>query len=234
MNANRRATAIAGALAIVGMIAGMLSIVPALEEPHYPDLISAHESQVIVGAASQFMMIPAYVGFALYLYPTLRTENEALSLGFLGFRLIAATFHLVGVILLPLFLVLGQEFSQAGDSGAPHLEALGELLRTARDLVNHVALIISLCLGDLLLFCILYRSRFIPRWLSIWGLLGAGSAMSASFLVLFRLTDVVTPLYLAINAPLALQSLVLAIWLITRGFDTKTSTTGHQHDGRRG
>lgn len=234
MNTSRQATAIAGALVIVGMIAGVLSVVPALEEPHYLDLISAHESQVIVGAVSQFIMIPAYVGFALLLYPALRMENEALTLGFLGFRLIAAMFHFIGVIFLPLFLVLGQEFAQAGASGTSHLETLGELLRTARDLVNHVALIISLTLGDLLFFGILYRSRLVPRWLSAWGLIGAGSAMLASFLVLFRLVDVVTPLYLAINAPLALQSLVLATFLIIRGFDTKTLTTGHQHDGWRG
>ncbi|MFB4284556.1 DUF4386 domain-containing protein [Nonomuraea sp. MTCD27] len=227
MNTSRRATAIAGALVIVGMIAGALSIVPALEEPHYLALISAHEGQVIAGAFFQSIMIPAYVGFALYLYPTLRKENEALSLGFLGFRLIAATFHLVGVILLPLFLVLGQEFAQAqaGASGAAHLGVLGEMLRTGRDLVNHVALIISLALGDLLLFSVLYRSRLVPRWLSVWGLLGAGLAMSASFLVLFGLTDVVTPLYLAINAPPALHSVVLALWLIARGFETRTLTT---------
>jgi hypothetical protein len=139
----------------------------------------------------------------------------------------------MGVIFLPLFLVLGQEYAQAGASGTSHLETLGELLRTARDLVNHVAVIISLSLGDFLFFCILYRSRSVPRQLSAWGIIGAGLAMLASFLVLLRLADVVTPLYLAINAPLALQSLVLAMWLITKGFDTKTSTRGHRHDGRR-
>ncbi|GAA5084612.1 hypothetical protein HNP84_005419 [Thermocatellispora tengchongensis] len=218
MNANRRATAIAGALVIAGMIAGGLSVVPAIEEPNFLELVSAHENQVITGALFQFLMIPAYVGFALCLYPALRTASEALSLGFLGFRLIAAAFHFVGVILLPLFLVLSEEYAQAGAAGAPHLEVLGELLRRARDLVNHVALIVSLNLGDLLLFCILYRARFVPRWLSVWGLLGAASAVLASFLVLVRLTDVVTPFYLAMNAPLALQTLVLAIWLIARGF----------------
>ncbi|WP_433413101.1 DUF4386 domain-containing protein [Microtetraspora malaysiensis] len=231
MNTARRATIIAGALVIVSMIGGVFSVVPAIEEPHYLALISAHESQIIIGAASQFIMIPAYVGFALYLYPTLGMANEALSLGFLGFRMIAAAFHLTGVILLPLFLVLGQEFTQAGAVGASHLGALGELLRTVRDLVNHVALIISLSLGDLLLFAILYRWRFVPRWLSVWGILGAGLAVSASFLVLFRVTGVVTPLYLAMNAPLALQSLVLAVWLIIRGFDTKALTAGAEQRG---
>ncbi|MEV7008756.1 DUF4386 domain-containing protein [Streptosporangium sp. NPDC051022] len=234
MHTNRRATAIAGTLVIVGMIAGALSIVPALEEPRHLALISAHESQVIVGAVAQSIMIPAYVGFALYLYPTLKAENEALSLGFLGFRLIAATFHFIGVIILPLFLVLGNEFTQAGASDESRLEILGELLGTARDLVNHVALIISLSLGDLLLFRILWRSRSVPRWLSVWGLLGIGAAVSASFLVLLRLTDVVTPLYLAMNAPLGLQSLVFAVWLMTRGFATNASTTAHQPGVRRG
>ncbi|MFC7584394.1 DUF4386 domain-containing protein [Nonomuraea antimicrobica] len=210
-------------LVIVGMVAGVLSVVPVLEEPDYLALVSANESQLVSGAIFQFVMIPACAGFALCLYPVLRRENEALGLGFVGFRLIAVAFHFVGVILLPLFLVLGQEFARVGVSGASHIEGLGELLRTARDLVNHVALIVSLSLGDLLLFGVLYRSRLVPRWLSAWGLLGAGSAGLASFLVLVGLTEVVTPLYLAMNVPSALQSVVLALWLIVRGFAARTS-----------
>ncbi|MFC3982895.1 DUF4386 domain-containing protein [Streptosporangium jomthongense] len=229
MHTNRRAAAIAGTLVVVSMIAGVLSIVPALDEPRRLALVSAHESQVIVGAIAQSIMIPAYVGFALCVYPALRAENEALSLGFLGFRLIAATFHFIGVITLPLFLVLGHEFAEAGASDASHLEVLGELLRTARDLVNHVALIIALSLGDLLLFRVLWRSGSVPRWLSGWGFLGIGAAMSASFLILLRLTDVATPLYLTMNAPLGLQSLVFAVWLMTRGFATNAPTTVHRY-----
>ncbi|MEV4372100.1 DUF4386 domain-containing protein [Nonomuraea sp. NPDC049637] len=221
MHTNRRATAIAGTLVILGMIAGALSVVPAVDEPRRLALVSAHEGQVLLGAVAQSIMIPAYVGFALLLYPMVRAQNEALSLGFLGFRLIAATFHFVGVIILPLFLVLGQELTQADAAAAPGIKAAGELLRTARDLVNHVALIISLSLGDLLLFRILWRSRSIPRWLSGWGLLAIAAAVSASLLVLLRVIDVVTPLYLAMNAPLALQSFVFAVWLMTRGFVTK-------------
>ncbi|MEU5864521.1 DUF4386 domain-containing protein [Nonomuraea sp. NPDC047529] len=229
MHTNRRATAIAGTLVIVGMIAGALSIVPVIEEPRHLALISEHESQVVVGAVAQAIMIPAYVGFALCLYPALRAENETLSLGFLGFRLIAATFHFLGVIILPLFLVLGHAFTRAAASDAADLELLDELLRTARDLVNHVALIISLGLGDLLLFRILWRSRSVPRWLSGWGFLGIALAMSASFLVLLGLTDVVTPLYLAMNAPLGLQTVVFALWLLAEGLAASTSTTAHRH-----
>lgn len=224
MHTNRRATAIAGALVILGMIAGALSVVPSVDEPGRLALVSAHEGQVMLGAVAQSIMIPAYVGFALCLYPMVRAENEGLGLGFLGFRLIAATFHFIGVIMLPLFLVLGRELAQAGAAAASGIEAVGELLRTARDLVNHVALIISLGLGDLLLFRILWRSRSVPRWLSGWGFLAIAAAVSASFLVLLGVTDVVTPLYLAMNAPLALQGFVFAVWLMTRGFVTEKAS----------
>lgn len=222
MNTNKRGTTYAGVLVIAGMIAGVLSVVPVLEEPGYLALVPTRESEVLRGAAFQFVMIPASVGFALCLYPTLRIADEALSLGFVGLRLVAGAFHLVGVILLPLFLVLGQELVLADGSAEPSIEVMGESLRIGRDLVNHVAVIVSLSVGDLLLFRILYRSRLVPRWLSTWGFVGAGLAILASFLVLFGLAGVVTPLYLAMNAPLALQSLVLAMWFITKGFDTNS------------
>lgn len=219
MNTNRRATKIAGTLTLVGMIAGALSVVPAIEQPNFLVLTATHQNQVFIGAFFQFIMIPAYIGFALSLYPALKMANEELSLGFVGFRLIAGMFHFIGVVLLPLFLILSQEFVLASTTNASHFQILGELLRMGRDLVNHVALILSLSAADLLLFFILFQSRYIPRWLSLWGGLATGLTMLASFLVLFQLVRVVTPLYLIMNVPLALHSLVLAIWLIAKGFD---------------
>lgn len=227
MKKSRRTTLLAGLLIITGMIAGILSVVPVIEQADYLLLTAANENQVFIGAFFQFMMIPAYVGFALCLYPTLKKENEALSLGFVGFRLITAMFHFLGVILLPLFLILSHEFVQAGTPDASYFQTLGELLKSGRDLVNHVALILALGVGDLLLFFILYQSRLVPRWLSVWGFLATALTIGASFMVLFNWVDVVTPLYLGMNVPLALHGLVFAIWLMTKGFDTKS------HDGAK-
>jgi hypothetical protein len=219
LETNRRGTAIAGVLTLVGMLAGALSIVPLLDEPDYLALVSAHQNEILFGAGAQLLMIPAYLGSALYLYPTLKRGDEALSLGFVSCRLIAVTFHFVGVILLPLFLILGEASVHSAGAAPSNIEVLGELLRSGRDLVNHVALIIAVVIGDLLLFRILYRWKLVPRWLSIWGFLGAGPALAASLMVLFGLADIVTPLYLTLNAPLAAQTLILALWLIGRGFN---------------
>ena len=98
-----------GVFSLVGIVAGVFSIVYVIEEPDYLAKLPTHESQVFVGAFFQLLMVPAYVGVALSLYPILKNYNERLALGFVGFRFVAAGFHLVGVIILPLFVYLGRE-----------------------------------------------------------------------------------------------------------------------------
>ena len=180
MNTNRKTAIIAGVLIIIGMVAGVLSVVYVIEEPDYLIKVSANEIQVLIGAFFQFIMIPAYIGFALSLYPILRKYNEGLALGFVGFRIIAGTFHLIGVIILPLFLILSQEFIKAGAPDSSYFQTIGGLLRSGRDLVNHVAMILALSLGDLMFFYVLYQSKLVPRWLSGWGFVGTTLTILAS------------------------------------------------------
>ena len=66
---------------------------------------------------------------------------------------------------------------------------------------------------------VLYRAKLIARWLSVWGFIGLALAMSASLLVLSRLTEVVTTTYLTLTVVLALQQVALAVWLIVKGLN---------------
>lgn len=223
MSANRKTAIIAGVLMIIGTVAGLLSVVPSIENPDYLEKASENTDQVLRGAFFQFLMVPAYVGFALLLYPILRRYSDSLSLGFVGFRIIAGAFHIVGVVILLLFLPLSQEFVRAGSPDPSYFQTLGGLLRAGRDLVNHVALILALSIGNLMLYYIFYRSKLIPRWLSGWGLIGVALTISASLLLMLRFVGVVTPTYIILNLPLALQEMVLAVWLIVKGFDSSAT-----------
>ncbi|MDH4184743.1 MAG: DUF4386 domain-containing protein, partial [Nitrospinota bacterium] len=164
----------------------------------------------------------AYLGFAIVLYPLLKKHNEGLAAGFLCFRIIGGGFILIGVILLPLFLQVSREFVSGPAIGGAHLASLGGLLRTGRDLVNHVGMILASCLGSLFLYYLLFNAKLVPRWLSGWGLAGAVLAIMASLLVLFGLVDVVTAIYISLNAPIAGQELIFAILLIVKGFEPST------------
>ena len=54
---------------------------------------------------------------------------------------------------------------------------------------------------------------------TIAGFVGTTLTMLASLFLLFRFIDVVTPIYMVLNLPMALQEIVLAIWLIAKGFN---------------
>lgn len=220
MNSIRKTAIVAGVLIILGMIAGMLSIVPAVESPDYLTEVSANQNQVLTGAFFQFTLVPLYLGFALLLYPIIRKYNESLAVGFVSFRIIATIFQLIGVIILPLFILLSQEFLKSTTPDLLYFQILGDVLKLGRDLANHVGMMLATGLGNLILFYILYKTKLIPKWLSSWGLLGNILAMLASFLILFRLINVITPHFAVLTIPLVLQEIVLAIWLIAKGFNS--------------
>jgi len=218
MDKNRKIAIIAGVLFIIGTVAGILSVTPAIDDPDYLIKASANANQVIIGAIFQFIMTAAYVGIAISLYPILRKYNESLALGFVGFRFIAGVFNIIGVISILLLLTLSQEFIKAGASDSSYFQALGELLRAGRDFVNHVAMILAQSLGGIMYYYIFYQAKLVPRWLSGWGFAGATLTILASFLVMFHLIGIIAPIYIVLNLPVALQEMVLAVWLISKGF----------------
>jgi len=217
MNVDRKTAILAGVLYFLGIIAGVFSVVPVIDIPDYLVQISANAGQVTLGAFFQFLMTGAYVGMAITLYPILKKYNESLALGYVGFRLVAAAFIVIGVIILFLLLTLSQEFVKAGYPVSSHFQTIGELLRTGRDLVNHVGMILVLSMGGLMFYFLLYQTKLVPRWLSGWGLLGTALSIVASFLFMLHVVDLMTSVYM--NFPLALQEMVFAVWLIVKGFD---------------
>lgn len=218
MNANRKAAILAGALYFLGIIAGVLSVVPIIDVPDYLVQISANASQVTSGAFFQFLMTAAYAGMAITLYPILKKHNESLALGYVGSRLVAVAFNVIGVIVLLLLWTLSQEFVKAGAPVSSHFQTIGELLRMGRDLINHVGVILVLSMGGLMFYYLLYQIKLVPRWLAGWGLVGTAVAIVASCLFMFRSIDLMTSVYM--DFPLALQEMVFAVWLIVKGFSS--------------
>jgi hypothetical protein len=220
MNSNRNKTIIAGILYIVGTVSGVLSIVPAVDAPDYLVNASANANQVLLGALFQFIMTIAYAGFAITLYPILRKHMESLATGFLSFKIIAAVLNIIGFICLLLLLSLSQEFVKAGTPDSSYFQTLGDLLRSGRDFVNHVAMILAASVAGLMFYFLLYQTKLIPLWLALWGLLGTLFTVIASLLIMFDIIDIITTAYISLNLPLILLEMVLAIWFIAKGFDS--------------
>ncbi len=223
MSTTRRAAIFAGILFFAGIGAGLLSVVGVADGPQYLRELAGHPSQAFVGALFQCLMTFCYVGMAIVLSPVLAAYNRTAAATFLGFRIAAGVLNLLGAVSLMLLLDLSRQFVAAGAPGYGYFQDLGELLRAGRDLINHVVMILALSFGDALYYLVLYRQRLVGRWLSCWGFLGLALSVLASFLVLGRVIAVVTSVYLGLNVVLVLQQVVLAAWLIARGFRESSS-----------
>jgi hypothetical protein len=80
-------------------------------------------------------------------------------------------------------------------------------------------MILATSVGGLMFYLLLFKTKLIPRWLSLWGFIGTIFTIFASLLVMFKMIDILTSTYLVLNLPLILLEIVLAIWFIARGFD---------------
>jgi hypothetical protein len=221
MDTYRRSGIVTGILFIVATAAGFLFFFaqPFVDSPDYLTQISAHEPAVLAGALSVFIMGWAGAGIGISMYPILRKRNEGLALGAAGFRIIEGVFHCIGAVLILLLASLSRQLITAGPGDLAQLQNLGALLKEARTWVGSVAALPAWCIGAFMYYALFYRTRLVPRWLSLWGLGGLTLVVVASMLVLFRQIDTMSAAQMLLSLPIAVQEMVLAVWLIVKGFN---------------
>jgi hypothetical protein len=222
VKSTRKSAIIVGVLLIACTATTILSLTllnPILNGQEYLIKIAENESRVIIGAILEFIWAATAMSIAIWLYPVLRKHNEALTLGSVGFRIVEGVFVFVGTLSLLSLLTLGQEFVGAVASDPLPFKTIGTVLLAMRHWTLDGIVLIAFCLGALLYYCVFYQSRLIPRWLAVWGLFGAALSLAVSLFSLFNPGFVVSWIHTLLNAPIALQEMVFAVWLIVKGFN---------------
>ena len=216
MNSNRKTAIIVGILFIIGTLSGILSGIVTgsiLDAPDYLVQINANETQIILGAFFVLLMGLSLTMVPILMFPIFKKENEALALATVIFRgPLEATMYILMVVSWLLLILVSQEFVLSGQADASQFQALGAVLLKMNDMINPVLEIIF-SLGALMFYYLFYQTRLIPRWLSGWGLIGAILYLAAGLMALFGTgMDYLLAL-------LGLQEMVMAIWLIVKGFN---------------
>ena len=223
MNSERMNARIAGVLFIIATTAAIISGIilgPILDAPDYLVQVAANDIQVITGALWYFIMAAAGPCIAISMYPIVKKYNEALAIGSVGFRIIEGAIFMVGVINLLSLVTLSQAFVLAGAPADSYFQTLGLMLQKAGAItvgitaypIGHFAF----GLGALMYYYVFYQSRLVPRWLSAWGLIAIVSMICAVVLDMF---GVYSTIALGLNMLIFAQEMVLAIWLILKGFN---------------
>ncbi len=228
MNTNEKESSkkiakITGILFIIAMVAGLMgsSLTGSITDaPDYLVQIAANKNLIVLGTIFSFIAAAGSAGIAISLYPVLRKHNEGLALGSVGFRLIEGVFYIVSALGLLALLSLSREYASAGPQAAPAFQFLGNLILDVRVWAGFVLAVIAFCLGGAMYYYIMYRSRLIPRWLSVWGLVALALLLSMVLLIAFG-EKIAAPsgMMLLLAIPIAVQEMVLAVWLIVKGFN---------------
>jgi hypothetical protein len=219
---NRKTAIFVGVLYIIGTVTGVLSLVfagPILDDPDYLLKVSANGNQIITGALLVLMMGLALALVPVIMFPILNKHHEALAVGYVVFRGALETVSYIAMaISWLLLLILSQEYVKAGAPDASYFQTLGVLVLKGNDSIRSV-LEIVFPLGALLFYTVLYQSKLIPRWISGWGLIAAILWLAVGLLGMFHVITPMSTIQVVLSLPIALQEMVMAVWLIVKGFN---------------
>ena len=199
-------------------VASVLAMSPALNDDDLLAAVSSHQGSLLVGELLIFLMLTAMAGTAVLLHPVLRTRSDTLALSYVLARAFEIVIISVGLVAGLLLLPLSWEHGASGGGGASSAEVLADSLKSASDWTGYLGAQMVFSISALVLNLALYRYQLVPRWLSIWGLVGVPMMFASGVLVMVESLDSSASTLNLLVVPLAVQEMVMAIWLIARGF----------------
>ena len=204
---NKNTGRLTGILFIAATAAGVgsLPLLNVLDTEGYADAIVSSPQPYLLGAMLVTLMGIFCAAIAISIYPVLAKQCKGLAIGAAGFRIIEGGIFVASAGIAAAIL-----------KAAAYTGSAAEILKIAYNSVAETAAV-AFCAGALLYYIGFYKTRLIPRWLSVWGIAAILLHFGASVSVLFGAESFST-VNVIINMPIALQEMVLAVWLIIFGF----------------
>jgi hypothetical protein len=217
---SRRAALFAGLLFIIADVATFAgdALLRFSTGPDYLTQLHANAGLAAAGVLAKIVSALAGAGIAVAMYQVLRRAGAGMALGSVVFRTLEAAFYLIGAMGLLALLKLSQQFAVAGVADRASLQAIGDALLSLRTYAAPLLGVFAFCVGAFLYNLLFFRARLVPRWLSIFGMAAVMALATACALSLFSGNRITS--YIPLAFPVFVQELVLAGWLIAKGFDT--------------
>ncbi|WP_244937229.1 DUF4386 domain-containing protein [Paenibacillus alginolyticus] len=219
MNSNKKTARIAGVLFLAATAAYILGnglIESILNVPDYLLHVYPNKTKVIVGMLLELINSAAVVGIAITLFPILKKHNETIALGYVAFRVIEAIILIVGALSPLLLISLSKQYIEAGAPDASYFQTIGMLAINGKFLTFQLSMIV-LGLYSLFFCYLLFKTKLIPRLISVFGLIGYASLLTSALLEIFGYSP-----GMVLFLPGALFEIIFPIWLIVKGFKENT------------
>jgi hypothetical protein len=217
MKTYRLNSVMAGAFYFLGTVMGILAIAVAgqFSAGEVSVNLGADPSRLTLGAFFIMLMGVLLSAMTVFLYPLFRKDSQALAMGMVLFRgALEGAGYIISAVMWVLLAALSKEFAVAGASSAS-LQTVGNLVLAVSDKNGSIGTVFFI-IGAACLYTSFYRTRLIPRWLTLWGLIGAAPYVVYGLLSLFDIGGAGLGF---LQLPLFFQELVMGLWLIIKGFN---------------
>jgi len=191
MNKNRIIAIMVGVLFLTSTVAFAMG---SSSIQSYFDDGNLNKTLLITGVLLEIYCGIAVAGIGILMFPILRMFNKNLALGYAIFRIIECSIIIIG----------------------------GTYLLSLLKLMWNYEMIIFIFtgLGGLIFSYLLYRSKLVPRYLSILGVIGYTMLLLGVSLNMLGYVDINAGAGMLLELPGGLFELFLPIWLFVKGFNS--------------
>ncbi|HRE27316.1 MAG TPA: DUF4386 domain-containing protein, partial [Anaerolineales bacterium] len=169
------------------------------------------------------------------LFPLFRQYSEVLAVGAVIFRgVLEALSPIATVVCWLVLLTLSRVSGHGSGLDASLVTSLSTLILAVSDAASLVGAI-AFNIGALFIYTVFYRARLIPRWISVWALVGAALYIAAQVWGMFDPNQLPLTLERGVGMlmiPTAIQEMFMAGWLIVKGFNTAPQVAAQSTGGR--
>lgn len=205
--------------ATVSAIMGVRLYDPILNHSDYLTNGAKNSTQIIFGALSELVLVCTAAGTGIMLFPYLRRFNERLGLGYITFRLLEAVLILIGIVSVLALLSLSHSYTNEASPAVNAFQTVGTILKAIHDWTSILGPLFMLGINTFIYSYVFYQTNLVPRRLAIFGIVGAVLVFISAPLVMLGIIAQLSVMQVLMAMPIAIYEMVLAVWLISKGFN---------------
>ncbi len=216
---NEKITGVFFIAATTTAIIGVQCYSPVLKSADILESVRAASTQIALGAFFELMLAISNIGTGVMLYPRLKRYSESWGLGYSLFRLLEVVFILIGLLSMLTIVTLSKEAPNFSAEARLPVQNIAGFLKQVYSWAFILGPHFMLGINTLIYSSIFYLSKMLPKKLTIFGITGAVLILLAAILEIFGYIPHFSSTIVFFAFPIAIYEMVLAGWLIVKGFN---------------
>lgn len=221
MTSNQKTGRIVGFLLLLIMGVGIPSLnlrglsTSLASEPNFLEYIHQNAMGMRIGMVLDILASALWLFIAIYLFPRIKQYKTGLALAFFGLWLVNFGIIIYGNISHLSLISLSGEFVNGTTLSPEVLSSLG-LLKIEDYFWSHFMALITYASAAFVFYFYLIKTKLVPRFLSLWGMVAISLVFFASWANIFEM-DISFHFY----SQNGIHMIAFMGWLIAKGFRNK-------------